>query len=435
MTTFRKASWTTDENTVRMSMDFAKVHKAKRLVSGFATLNNVDSQGDVVTADASRKAFERARGNLREMHSKEAVGKIVSFEEREFTDTDGHVYKGVFVTARVSEGAPNTWAKVLDGTLTGFSIGGNIIDSEETFNKAAGKNVRTIHDFELIELSLVDNPANQLANVFQIQKAANGSVTVKGMLAETVILNVFLCKEDEQVHYYESSSARCPVCHEKMENIGWIEDGSDRNEKVQEVVNKFLGHAADASSEGGANTSKVQKEGLVFTGLIKSSVVGPGEDETVATGHEEGDPSEVPTPARTDEPVEDIKEVEDNNDEPVEVKETEDDTEVITKMIGDLKTTIERSITNTKEETSEQIETIRKQIDELKESFKDTTNKFENRFTELDENLEFTKSKLKGFEKTLNSFNDSGAIKKSVDGVRPPAGNTTDDGFWEGAFS
>ena len=48
-----------------------------------------------------------------------------------------------------------------------------------------------------MELSLVDNPANQLANVFSIQKSATGPVTVKGMLAETEIENVFICKNDD----------------------------------------------------------------------------------------------------------------------------------------------------------------------------------------------------------------------------------------------
>ena len=51
-----KSNLAVDGNSVHMSMPFAKVDEAKRLVSGFATLDNIDSQGDVVLAEASAKA-------------------------------------------------------------------------------------------------------------------------------------------------------------------------------------------------------------------------------------------------------------------------------------------------------------------------------------------------------------------------------------------
>src|SRR5689334_1445820 len=176
MTKFVKSQWATDDDTVRLSMPFAKVDKENRLVSGYATLDNVDTQGDVVLAEASTKAFARARGNLREMHQSIAVGKVVDFREDEFYH-DGQFYRGIYVTARVSKGAQDTWEKVLDGTLSGFSIGGNIIEQETKFVKDAGPNgetIRYIEKYDLIELSLVDNPANQLANVFSIVKSASG---------------------------------------------------------------------------------------------------------------------------------------------------------------------------------------------------------------------------------------------------------------------
>ena len=46
-----KSSLTVDGNSVHMSMPFAKVDQEKRTVSGYATLNNIDSQGDVVTVN------------------------------------------------------------------------------------------------------------------------------------------------------------------------------------------------------------------------------------------------------------------------------------------------------------------------------------------------------------------------------------------------
>ena len=159
-----KAHWVTDGDNVRFSMPIGKVDQERRIVSGFATLDNVDKQGDIVTTEASIDAFKKFRGNLREMHQPSAVGKVVSFkEDRYFDPKDKKFYSGVYVSAYVSKGAQDTWEKVLDGTLTGFSIGGNITKSDDMYDEKIDKSVRIIKEYDLHELSLVDNPANQFA--------------------------------------------------------------------------------------------------------------------------------------------------------------------------------------------------------------------------------------------------------------------------------
>ncbi len=80
MTNMHKAFWHSEDNSIKLSMPIAKVDKEKRMVSGFATLDNVDKQDDIVPTDVSVKAFERFRGNLREMHMPIAVGRVVSFK-------------------------------------------------------------------------------------------------------------------------------------------------------------------------------------------------------------------------------------------------------------------------------------------------------------------------------------------------------------------
>ncbi len=76
-----KATWSMDKSNMRMSMPISKVDVEKRTVSGFATLDNIDKQGDIVHADARLKAFERFRGNIRERHQPLAAGKLVSFRD------------------------------------------------------------------------------------------------------------------------------------------------------------------------------------------------------------------------------------------------------------------------------------------------------------------------------------------------------------------
>jgi hypothetical protein len=99
----------------------------RRIVSGFATLDNIDKQADIVTTDASVKAFSKFRGNIREMHQPTAVGKMISFKEDKYFDPESKkFYSGVYVSTYISKGAQDTWEKVLDGTLSGFSIGGKM---------------------------------------------------------------------------------------------------------------------------------------------------------------------------------------------------------------------------------------------------------------------------------------------------------------------
>jgi uncharacterized protein YoxC len=240
-----KAHWVTDGDNVRFSMPIGKVDQERRIVSGFATLDNIDKQNDIVTTEASLEAFKKFRGNLREMHQPSAVGKVVSFkEDRYFDPNTKKFYSGVYVSAYVSKGAQDTWEKVLDGTLTGFSIGGSIKKYDDSFDEDLEKAVRIIKEYELSELSLVDNPANQFANVISIEKGELG-----GFLAKAVIDNVYWCSSDDIVRLSKDADESCPSCSVSMKNIGFVEDAND----IETV--KFL-----VDSAKGISTIKIIKE-------------------------------------------------------------------------------------------------------------------------------------------------------------------------------
>ena len=240
-----KAHWTTDGDNVRFSMPIGKVDQERRIVSGFATLDNIDKQGDIVTTEASIEAFKKFRGNLREMHQPAAVGKVVSFkEDRYFDPREKKFYSGVYVSAYVSKGAQDTWEKVLDGTLTGFSIGGNITKSDDMYDEKVDKSVRIIKEYDLHELSLVDNPANQFANVISIEKGQLG-----GFLAKAVVDTVYWCSSDDIVRLSKESDENCPSCSNTMKNIGFVEDQNDTE------TLKFL-----VDSAKGIRTIKMTKE-------------------------------------------------------------------------------------------------------------------------------------------------------------------------------
>ena len=258
-----KAQWVTDGDNVRLSMPIGKVDKERRVVSGFATLDNVDKQGDVVDTSASLTAFKNFRGNLREMHQPSAVGKVVSFkEDRYFDPSTKKFYSGVYVSAYVSKGAQDAWEKVLDGTYSGFSIGGNIKKYDDEYNEGMDKAVRIIKEYELHELSLVDNPANQFANIFSVEKV-NGETTVDGYLSKTEIENVFWDSENDMVLLSDSDSAVSPTSGKPMQNIGFVEKADSDNSDVI----KFL-----VDSAKGINTIKITKEVSPMTDTTNEAV-------------------------------------------------------------------------------------------------------------------------------------------------------------------
>lgn len=235
MVNIHKASLVANGQQVTLTMPISKVDKEKRIVSGFATLDNVDRQGDRVTSEASRKAFENFRGNVRLMHQPIPAGKVVNFRtEPYFSTADNKQYNGVYVDAYISKGADNIWEMVLDGTLTGFSIGGNVKDSETVLDGESQKSVRIIKDYDLVELSLVDSPANQLANIFSIQKTEQGTAIADGIFNKSNIQNVFWCETDELAYVDQDESHCCANCGSDLVSIGWID------ENTQEEVTKAV---------------------------------------------------------------------------------------------------------------------------------------------------------------------------------------------------
>ena len=153
----------------RLYLPISKVDKENRLVSGFATSEDIDQSQEIVDYGASKRAFQDWKGNIREMHQAKAVGKAVEIIPDDTT-------KRVHVTAYVSKGAQDTWEKVLDGTLQGFSIGGSVLDKKVEINKATGKTVKRITDYRLSELSLVDNPCNLACGIQILKSADNGQL-------------------------------------------------------------------------------------------------------------------------------------------------------------------------------------------------------------------------------------------------------------------
>jgi hypothetical protein len=152
-----------------------RIDADRREIEVTATSEAIDAFDTVFDYDASRDAFERWLGNVREMHSAIAVGRRVAV----LCDPDR---REIRVRLRISRGAESTWQKILDGTLCGASIGAsNVRWREARRGDLAGPDdagdpaevVRVATAYDLVELSLVDNPANpDCAGITLVRAAA-----------------------------------------------------------------------------------------------------------------------------------------------------------------------------------------------------------------------------------------------------------------------
>lgn len=168
------------------------------MVFGKATDDTLDLDSqicDPAWLDTAMPAWFKSGGNIREMHGPSAAGVAKEYESK----ADGH-YIGVHVVD------PIAVKKVENRVYQGFSIG---IKSPRVVRDAKAVNGRII-DGQIIEVSLVDRPANPSAKL----------ILAKAIEGESSLVQV------EELHEYKAPSpaevAKMTAKGSKMETIEQI---------------------------------------------------------------------------------------------------------------------------------------------------------------------------------------------------------------------
>ena len=422
-----KGLWSSNGDNLHLSVPFTKVNRENRTVSGFATLDNVDQTGDVVTAEASMKAFESFRGNLREMHQPLAVGKVVSFKPETYYDqTTKEFYNGVYVTSYISKGAQDTWEKVLDGTLSGFSIGGKITESDNEVNKADGTQVRFIKAYDLVELSIVDSPANQLCNILSIEKM-NGQLIFKGMAADVVTENIFYCEESDSVFMSTEKTFDSPITGKPAKMIGWVESSDmNKSKEIDKILASFKKTrlalpetqtiAKQANVEGGNEMSDVQND-VVVEAVEAETIIEKSVDvvEEVAAVEAIAETTEDTTPA-------------DSVEETVEKTADPD----FAKMLGDLKGFFSETLAKATDANAAQVSEIKETVESFSKSVNGQIAELAEKHNALSTAVLEIKGTIDGVQKRVDAVEGDTAIKKSSDLGRSEV--VTKKSTWNGSF-
>ena len=411
MTMF-KAHWDTEGDSVRLSMPFAKVDEERRIVSGFATLDNVDKQNDIVTTDASLEAFSSFRGNIREMHQPSAVGKMVSFKEDKYFDPETKkFYSGVYVSAYISKGAQDTWEKVLDGTYTGFSIGGKMLKWDDAYDEKNDMQVRVIKQYDLVELSLVDSPANQFANILSIQKSEDGNIINGDGVVD--LENVFWDSDSGLVILSEKESENHPVSGVSMQNIGFVEKAD--NEKTEMI--KFL-----VDSAKGINLSKTAKEVSPMTDATQELVEKSDEvvEEVEVAPEADAETEEVAAEEETEksDSAEDIEKAADEAEAVVEEDATQDEAseevseeEVEKSDVADTVTEMKNTLASAFSDLAETVKALHEQVNALNKSITGVSDELAATKKEVAE----AKGQFDEFGKRVDAVEQDTAFRKSGD--------------------
>ena len=154
-------------------MPITRYDTTSREVFGQATVEQPDSYGTIF--GYYPEAWTNWRGNMREQHDpKKAVGKAFKVEPDE-------EQRAIYVTSKVSRGAQDTWLKIEDGVLSGYSAS-VIPDPEYGMDTSRwpkkeynGKQYPYLPRYTVAELSYVDNPATPGCNISLVR--ADGILT------------------------------------------------------------------------------------------------------------------------------------------------------------------------------------------------------------------------------------------------------------------
>jgi len=148
----------------RLSLDGAhlKFDEAREgFFSGYASVfNGLDSCGDTIVPGAYKKTLKKRERPIRMRwnHFGPVIGKWLSIGEDE---------KGLFVEGELTPGhsvSHNVYASMKHGAIDGMSIGYRPVKIEDH-----GDGNRTLKEVELVEISVVEEPADLGAKVGEVK--------------------------------------------------------------------------------------------------------------------------------------------------------------------------------------------------------------------------------------------------------------------------
>lgn len=416
MDNFESLYWKRKGSGVSLGIDFKSIEKQGRTVVGFATLDNVDRAGDIVPIEASVKAFEAFRGNIRMQHDKtKPVGTLKGFEIDEYWDEKTQRYhKGIKVAVQISEGAEDVWKMVQDGTLSGFSIGAGIKKASRAWNDELKKSVQIIDEYFLTELSLVDSPMNELCNVVSIHKSIDGLTDVE---KDFVSGSLLWCGFD-RISKKGNGVEPCPQCGESMVILGAFNENADIPTQLNKVfeISEKGGHPQVAETiiekdnDGEEVVSEVEEVAAAEAEVTPEVAEEVQVEETVELAEVAEEPIYE---ADEEEAVAEVDTENEDTSNTVEAAAPVLDESKIQEFLDQLRDAFLTEIAASKKGYDARVEVIEKRFEDLS----NTLTEIKAGQDEVREKLAAFENEMKETEKRLDVVAGEPAVKKSLDSV------------------
>ena len=161
-----------ERKTLSLDAIEVKFDDEKRGVfSGYASkFGGVDSYGDTIVAGAYKKTLKKRERpvQLRWNHYGDVIGKWTRIEEDE---------NGLYVEGELTPGhskASDVYALLKHGAVTGLSIGYRPVQIREL-----GDGKRELKEIDLIEISVVESPADNAAHVGDVKSVIDRAESLK----------------------------------------------------------------------------------------------------------------------------------------------------------------------------------------------------------------------------------------------------------------
>ena len=224
------------------------------IVAGYASVEMVDKQGDLITRSALKDAFGKfmkANGyrNVQLAHSNIQVGEVIP----EYNDSNGRLWKsevddtGMFVVIRLRgdiEKAREVAAEIRKGNLRSFSIGGQAFERINKTDSSRG-DYREISRMELHEVTICEKGINPEAQ-FRILKEDKGENMSDPMNELQEVLERLSKKlDDKEAMAYEDEKKDSP----KSEDADSKDDKDKENPEKGEMPAGLREHMKDKKGD------------------------------------------------------------------------------------------------------------------------------------------------------------------------------------------
>lgn len=161
-------------------MAIQKADSNRRLFGGYATVEVVDKQGELVDIQAFKdviKSFMAMGGNIIDTHTNKTVAKVLDYEFTKKKLDDGAEEDALWFDMecyKEYDYHDKVWEAIKNGDYTGLSMGGRRKKGEFELKCDTGGCHNHVKGIELFEVSIVDKPANQEATIEEVNSMAKG---------------------------------------------------------------------------------------------------------------------------------------------------------------------------------------------------------------------------------------------------------------------